>query len=329
MRVGYKTLDDEWNGDMGFHYELGAEYADADPPVVGESGFHYCESLWQLSMWRLLEEGQQVIIELEILGEPAVESIVCASSHVRVIREVPWDEVLRELDHGRNNSGLRNIGNDNKGEANIGNGNEGSGNRGDSNHGYTNSGSGNIGHYNIGHQNIGSSNNGINNIGNANVGGCNIGNENAGDHNFGNGCAGKCNMCSWVAGAFNTESRFMMFNKPVDFAHKAFLHVPAYVWEVKYPPADEIVKPNGTCEVEPSENRKREVWYEAWRRGFEAGMSNARYDSLWDTLSLPNFSFTIFEQITGISKKMIQQEMKKLTASEFARLNRLVRKARP
>ena len=67
------------------------------------------------------------------------------------------------------------------------------------------------------------------------------------------------------------------------------------------------------------EEKKKFWWYktttgylrtasykEAWKIAFD----KASKDEIKETLKLPNFNYQIFEEITGISKKMIEEKLK-------------------
>lgn len=45
----------------------------------------------------------------------------------------------------------------------------------------------------------------------------------------------------------------------------------------------------------------------SWRKAFD----NATTDEIKDTTCLPNFDYNVFEEITGISKKMIEDKLTK------------------
>jgi hypothetical protein len=127
------------------------------------------------------------------------------TNKVRIMRRIPRENIIQEMNIGASCSGFCNSGDDNIGDHNAGFGNMGSKNSGSFNIGDVNSGSFNAGDCNVGEGNVGFYNSGEHNNGSHNAGCCNNGDFNAGDFNCG----------SYNSGAFCTgETPFMLFNQP-------------------------------------------------------------------------------------------------------------------
>jgi len=180
---------------------------------------------------------------------------------------------------GNRNSGDRNSGDRNSGNRNSGDSNSGYWNSGDSNSGYSNSGNRNSGYWNSGDSNSGDSNSGY---------------WNSGDSNSGN---------------LNTNSpKLRIFNKETDetnINYPDYFHFDLNIWV--------NVKEMTTKE------KKENYWYktmggylkrlsykEAWIESF----NKATNADVKKTLKLPNFDYNLFEEISGITKRMIDNRLK-------------------
>lgn len=259
-----------------------------DNAKIRKDGY-YASKYW--TMW--YSHGKRVYeVELadKIIPEDCgVEHQVC-TSEMRLLKDVT-DDVLKKFAEekiadeanekilgqkwnlGANNTGLRNIGSNNAGDFNLGSRNTGKRNRGDfntgdANVGIDNVGDNNCGSANVGSNNIGHSNTGDGNKGSYNSGSANVGHKNSGSFNKGNGNSGKWNIGNFHCGFFNTDDEFIsMFNKPTNLKSS----------EIKLP-----------------------IWLN--KPDCKAAFEAATRAEIEQTLALPNFDYSIFEEITGISK---------------------------
>ena len=153
------------------------------------------------------------------------------------------------------------------------------------NTGYYNTGYYNTGNRNTGYYNTGNCNTGICNTGYRNTGICNTGYRNTGDYNTGDYNTGDYNTGNLNTGSFNTKKPkyTQLFNKNILFSEYKKIEFPKYFY------------------FELKEDYKK-----SWIESF----NNASKEEVEDTIKLPNFSYKIFEEITGISKKMIQERLK-------------------
>jgi hypothetical protein len=209
---GYKVFNSDFTC-RGFQFEEGKEYQQNSPPVICQSGFHFC-LLAQHCFSYYGFDPNNIVCEVEALGETVThgEDSKIATNHIRVIRRLSWDEVLQVANSGKDNtghsnSGNRNSGNWNSGNRNSGNQNSGNWNSGDRNSGNWNSGYRNSGNWNSGNRNSGNQNSGNWNSGNRNSGNQNSGNWNSGDRNSGNWNSGYRNSGNWNSGNWNSGNR--------------------------------------------------------------------------------------------------------------------------
>jgi hypothetical protein len=211
----YKGTDRNINCN-GFPFIPGVRYSiPADKPLIlCVLGFHSCDTLREVTNYYGVRDSRYWEVEVEdTLKGPGKN----CSRHITLVRELPFNEVMRLLNfnadgspltpdqdqtnwgffnmgynneghnnHGDRNIGNNNLGNNNQGNNNQGNNNSGVDNRGSDNTGTANNGDCNYGNGNSGHRNQGSCNVGNNNEGQRNHGNDNCGNENIGDKNYGN-----------------------------------------------------------------------------------------------------------------------------------------------
>ena len=160
--------------------------------VMCANGFHFFEHLCFAVNYL---ESDNVICEVEAVGDVIQDSFKLCTNKLRIIRRVTKIELKKALDDN-NNSGHYNSGYYNSGDHNSGYYNSG-----DRNSGYYNSG-----YYNSGYYNSGNHNSGHCNSGDYNSGHCNSGHYNSGDYNSGDG----------YINFFCTKTRYFLFDIEVD-----------------------------------------------------------------------------------------------------------------
>jgi hypothetical protein len=175
-----------------------------------------------------------------------------------------------------------NTGNNNNGEFNSGNRNSGDGNSGNRNSGNGNSGDGNSGYRNSGYRNSGDGNSGYGNSGNGNSGNGNSGDWNSGDFH---------------SGSFNTGTpKFVeLFNKKIPYEEYKKINFPNWFY------IETTVK-DGDCDVG---SYKRIPYKEAWKNSFDDALPS----EVKKATELPNFDYDVFEEVTGISREMIEEKL--------------------
>ena len=294
---GYKVFNPDWSC-REMQYKVGTSYEMDDKPVVCNRGFHFC--IKASDCFKFYDfNSQNKVAEIEAYGDidQEADSSKCCTNKIKIVREIPWDEVLRIVNEGRDCTGLANTG-----DRNTGNRNTGSRNAGDCNTGDKNTGDRNTGNRNTGNWNTGNWNTGSRNTGNWNTGNWNTGNWNTGDMN-----TGDWNKVSYSSGCFNTdEQKMIMFNKPCDWtlrdwfdckAKRLLDQIPKKVveWVQLSDMSDEEKIVHSTCKT---------------TGGYLKILDKSKCAQLWWNvlpeedkqviLSLPNFDADIFEECTGI-----------------------------
>jgi hypothetical protein len=183
-----------------------------------------------------------------------------------------------------------NTGDYNTGDSNTGDYNTGNRNTGYRNTGNRNTGDRNIGHSNTGDYNTGNSNTGNSNTGNRNTGVYNTGNRNTGNSNTGHWNTGDCNtgdwnICNGETGYFNSikSKTVRVFNK-------------------------EILR-----EVWINTKKPVFIYFELkgdYKESFIKSFKDTTKEDVDLLLKLPNFDYKVFEEISGITKKMIEDKLK-------------------
>jgi len=205
------------------------------------------------------------------------------------------------------NSGDRNSGDFNSGDFNSGDFNSGDRNSGDFNSGDRNSGDRNSGHWNSGHWNSGDFNSGDRNSGDFNSGDRNSGHWNSGHWN-----SGDWNSGHWNSGFLNTtEPKVRIFNEETDIKREK-IDFPDYFYFkltkwIDFEDMTEEEKEKHPFAEHTEGYLKTYDYKEAWKKSFE----KANKEDVAKTLELPNFNYKIFEEITGITKEMIDKKLGK------------------
>ena len=294
---GYKVFNPDWSC-REMQYKVGTSYEMDDKPVVCNRGFHFC--IKASDCFKFYDfNSQNKVAEIEAYGDidQEADSSKCCTNKIKIVREIPWDEVLRIANEGRDCTGLANTGNWNTGDCNTGNWNTGDCNAGNWNTGDCNTGDKNTGNWNTGNWNTG----------NWNTGNWNTGDMNTGDMNTGDWNTGDWNKVSYSSGCFNTdEQKMIMFNKPCDWtlrdwfdckAKRLLDQIPKKVveWVQLSDMSDEEKIVHSTCKTTGGylkildESKCAQLWWNVLPE-----------EDKQVILSLPNFDADIFEECTGI-----------------------------
>ena len=140
---GFKVFNSNFTC-MGFQYDVGQTYEMEGIPALCKRGFHFCEKAVDCFNFYDFNPSNKVA-EVEALGVVFKGKTKCVTNQIRIVREIPWSELLELV-----NSGLGNTGRSNSGNSNSGNWNSGNSNSGISNSGHFNSGNFNSGNFNSG-----------------------------------------------------------------------------------------------------------------------------------------------------------------------------------
>ena len=145
---GYKVFNSDWTC-RGFQYEVGKIFEEDVTPSCCDRGFHFCLKASDcFNYYKFCSDNK--VAEVVALGDVdyADANTKCCTNRIRIVREIPWDEVLRIVNEGKDCTGLCNTGDCNTGDCNTGNRNTGDCNTGDCNTGNRNTGNWNTGDWN-------------------------------------------------------------------------------------------------------------------------------------------------------------------------------------
>ena len=280
---GYKVFNHDWTC-RGFQYEVGKTFKhDGNIEMCG-AGFHFCQKARDcFNYYRF--DNQNKVAEIEAIGLVETSGNKSVTDEIKIVREIPWQELLTIVNEGNDCTGLCNTGNWNTGNRNTGNRNTGNFNTGD---------------FNTGDWNTGKCNTGSWNTGNWNTGNWNTGNWNTGDWNASN----------WNTGFFNTNDGVLLaFNKPLKMSRSEFLNnkgVKILNWN--YENNWWIYSQNMTDEEKAAHPEHTTTGGYLKTVSFKEACK-----IMWEKLTdeekaevtkIPNFDSKIFEEITGIKVEM-------------------------
>ena len=228
---GFKVFRPDWtcspNGNTK-QYTCPGKFEEEGELDICNHGMHFCQTAADCFNYYSFNSKNKVA-EIIAYGDVRTDGYELCTNKLEIVREIPWDEVLRIVNIGKKCTGLCNAGDNNTGNRNTGNSNTGNWNTGDRNTGNCNTGDCNTGNWNTGDCNTG-----ICNTENGNTGNWNTGNNNTGDRNTGNCNTGNCNTGDWNTGdwnksSFNTgcfnteEQKIILFNKPSNMTYREWM----------------------------------------------------------------------------------------------------------
>ena len=204
---GFKVFRPDWTcnptGRNLKQYTCPGKFEEEGELNVCGHGMHFCQTAADCFNYYSFNSENKVA-EVIAYGEVRTDGDKSCTDKLEIVREIPWDEVLRIVNTGKNCTGRCNTGDYNTGDCNTGD---------------RNTGNSNTGNCNIGDRNTGSRNTGDWNTGNCNTGYYNTGYGNIGDYN-----TGDWNKSSFNTGCFNTEEqKIMLFNKPSDMTYREWM----------------------------------------------------------------------------------------------------------
>ena len=271
---GFKVFRPDWtcspNGNTKQYTCPGKFEEEGELDVCGH-GMHFCQTAADCFNYYSFNSENKVA-EVIAYGEVLTEGDKSCTDKLEIVREIPWDEVLRIVNLGKNCTGRCNTGNRNTGNRNTGNRNTGDCN-----------------------------------TGNRNTGNRNTGNRNTGDWNTGDWNTGDWNKSSFNTGCFNTEEqKIMLFNKPSDMTYREWIdsdaryllnQIPKDVveWVYEEDMTDEEKAAHPTYETTGGylkvldESECGQLWW--------GSLSDRRKEII---KAIPNFDAEIFFQCTGV-----------------------------
>ena len=297
---GFKVFRPDWTCDpTGYNpkqYTCPGKFEEEGELDVCGHGMHFCQTAADCFNYYSFNSENKVA-EVIAYGEVRTEGDKSCTDKLEIVREIPWDEVLRIVNLGKNCTGRWNTGDCNTGNRNTGNRNTGDWNTGD---------------WNTGNRNTGDCNTGNRNTGNRNTGDCNTGDWNTGNRNTGNRNTGDWNTGDWNKSSFNTgcfntvEQKIMLFNKPSGMTYREWIdsdaryllnQIPKDVveWVYEEDMTDEEKAAHPTYETTGgylkvlNESECGQLWW--------GSLSDRRKEII---KAIPNFDAEIFFQCTGI-----------------------------
>ena len=301
---GFKVFRPDWtcspNGNTKQYTCPGKFEEEGELDVCGH-GMHFCQTAADCFNYYSFNSENKVA-EVIAYGDVRTDGDKSCTDKLEIVREIPWDEVLRIVNIGKNCTGRCNTGDWNTGDRNTGDWNTG-----DRNTGNWNTGNRNTGDCNTGNRNTGNRNTGDRNTGDRNTGNWNTGNRNTGDCNTGNRNTGDWNKSSFNTGCFNTEEqKIMLFNKPSNMTYSEWLdsdaryllnQIPKDVveWVYEEDMTDEEKAAHPTYETTGGylkvldESECGQLWW--------GSLSDRRKEII---KAIPNFDAEIFFQCTGV-----------------------------
>ena len=153
---GFKVFRPDWtcspNGNTKQYTCPGKFEEEGELDVCGH-GMHFCQTAADCFNYYNFDSSNKVA-EVIAYGEVRTDGDKSRTDKLEIVREIPWDEVLRIVNIGKNCTGRCNTGNRNTGDWNTGNRNTGDWNTGDWNTGDWNKSSFNTGCFNTEEQKI-------------------------------------------------------------------------------------------------------------------------------------------------------------------------------
>ena len=271
---GFKVFRSDWtcspNGNTK-QYTCPGKFEEEGELVVCFHGMHFCQTAADCFNYYSFDSNNKVA-EVIAYGEVQTEDDKSCTDKLEIVREIPWDEVLRIVNIGKNCTGRCNTGDWNTGNCNTGN------------------------------CNTGNCNTGNRNTGNRNTGDWNTGDRNTGDWN-----TGDWNKSSFNTGCFNTkEQKIRLFNKPSSMTYREWIDSDARYLLNQIPKnVVEWVHKENMTDTEKAAHPTYET-----TGGYIKVLDESECGQLWwDALTdyqkniikgIPNFNADIFFQCTGI-----------------------------
>ena len=282
---GFKVFNHDWIC-RDKQYTCPGEFKEDVKPMACSAGMHFCPDLKDCFEYYQNNPNNHCA-EVIALGEVVQDDNKCATNHLQIIREIPWDEVLKRVNQGKGCTGICNTGDCNTGNRNTGNRNTGDRNTGD--------------------WNTGDRNTGNRNTGDCNTGDCNTGDWNTGDWNTGNRNTGDWNSASFSNGVFCTEEpEILIFNKPSGMTFRQWRDSEAchLLNQIQFMPNVWVWDDDMTDEEKEAHPEYKTTG--GFLKVLDTSDCCVRW---WENLdeyqrriirSIPNFDAAIFKQITGI-----------------------------
>ena len=268
---GYKVFNKDWTCKYK-RYACPGRFKEENISLqLCEKGMHFCLDIKDCFTYYEFDPNNHVA-EVIAHGKVMQGADKCCTDDLEIVHEIPWDEVLRMVNTGKDCTGFGNTGNCNTGNCNTGNRNTGNWN-----------------------------------TGNCNTGNCNTGNRNTGNCNTGDRNTGDWNESSFNTGCFMTEEpKISLFNKPSDWSYMDWQNSEARLLLNQIPKnVVEWIYSEDMTEEEKTENPTHETTGGYLKVLDESECAQFWWDGLRNgqkeiIMNIPNFNREIFEKVTGI-----------------------------
>ena len=148
---GFKVFRPDWTCDpTGYNpkqYTCPGKFEEEGELDVCGHGMHFCQTAADCFNYYSFNSENKVA-EVIAYGEVRTDGDKSCTDKLEIVREIPWDEVLRIVNSGKNCTGRCNTGDCNTGNRNTGDWNTGDWNTGNRNTGNRNTGNRNTGDWN-------------------------------------------------------------------------------------------------------------------------------------------------------------------------------------
>lgn len=114
---GYKVFKPDWTC-RNFQYEVGKIFEEDVTPSCCNRGFHFCEKASDCFDYYDFDSNNKVA-EVIALGDVATDGNKSCTNKIKIVREIPWSELLTIVNIGKDCTGLCNTGNRNTGDWNT------------------------------------------------------------------------------------------------------------------------------------------------------------------------------------------------------------------
>ena len=116
MVKGYKVFDPDWTC-SGKQYTCPGKFEEKGELEVCGHGMHFCQTAADCFNYCRFDSKNKVA-EVIAYGEVKTDGDKSCTDKLEIVREIPWDEVLRITNIGKNCTGCRNTGDCNTGDWN-------------------------------------------------------------------------------------------------------------------------------------------------------------------------------------------------------------------
>lgn len=106
---GYKVFNPDWTC-KGFQYEVGKTFYHAGNIEICGAGFHFCQKASDCFDYYRFDSRNKVA-EVEAIGFVETSGNKSVTDEIKIVREIPWQELLTIVNEGNDCTGFCNTGN--------------------------------------------------------------------------------------------------------------------------------------------------------------------------------------------------------------------------